>query len=119
LIASTNDVDCGLGSKVWYLGTDKSVIMARLCELGHWFEDEYVYNALQRLIKEASDARTWRMSMQNGIKRFSLRTILKTFLLPRGIFFKRDREAGSANHGYFLLRCSWQGMLRSFLSSDD
>jgi len=80
-------------------GIGKSVIMARLCELGHWFEDGYVYTATQRLIKESKNAKTWRKSMQNGLKRFSRRKHSYEFLVAAAHFFKHDdREAGSAKH---------------------
>jgi len=77
--------------------------MARLCPLQHWFEDGFLYNAMQRLIKEANGdtgAKTWRKSLQKGLKRLSSRRKHSyEFLVPAAHFFKfDDPEAGSTKH---------------------
>jgi len=75
-------------------GFGKFVIMARLCELGHWFDDGYVYNAIQRLIEKSKDAKTRRKSIQNGLKLFSMRKYSHEFLVAAAHFFKHDDREG-------------------------
>jgi len=87
-------------------GIGKSVIMARLCELGHWFEDGYVYNVVVRLMEERKKERkSWRKSIQNGLKRFSMHKHQYEFLVAAAHFFKHDDSQASVAKQAMLSIC--------------
>jgi len=85
-------------------GIGKTVAMAKICQLGHWFEDGFVFTALSHKGKK----QTWRKSMETNFRRLSSRAeIRKQILVAAAHFFQYDDiRTQSANHA--LLSISLQ-----------
>jgi len=89
----------------------KSIVMARLCELGHWIDDVFCFNSLDRLIQKsnATEKKSWRKLIQNRLKGFAQCKHEQKFLVAAAHFFKYDdrgkgREASIAFSCFAALR---------------